>query len=352
MKITTEHLMAAAKKSGQWLVSRQTPMGNYIGEVEPNENGIYSDTHDVGCYYKSTHFLQAVGETRAAAKMVNYLVEHFMSPEGDFFNSPENRTSGSYTPNYCQLYPNMWILRALIGMDWFALADKTLSFLKKYRDPKTGGFYNLVNPPTKVIDSNATGYGIFCQILGGDLESAIQSGDLILRMLKAQPETDRFYLRWTEEAGYETDFSNIPEKHLAYCVIDTKLPKQAYWCWAWPMNGLIQLYCKTQQEKYLKGAIEIFDFLSSCSDDSFHFTTAGKSGWGASLLYRITKDDRYLKKALDQMDFILGAQQSEGFMLGPPAKTYDEQPLRTTYDFTADFSSWLVAASMELADVL
>jgi len=349
MSIKSEDLLAAAKKAGQWFVSRQAEKGNYVGNEKPDGNGIYPDTHDVGCYYKSVHFLNAVGERLAAAKAVNYVVENFMSSEGDFFNTPENRTSGSYTPTYCQLYPNMWIMRALVGMDRYDLSRRVLDFLKKHRDPKTGGFYYSVTPPKKVIDSNATGYGIFIQLLGGDLKSAVQSGELILRMLKEQPESDRFYLRWTEQGGYETDFTGIPEKHLIYCVIDAKKPAQAYWCWGWPMNGLIKLYDRTGRQRYLDGAIEIYDFLASCHENAFHFTTAGKDGWGSSMLYRITGDKRYLKTALSQMEFILDSQQPEGYMLGPGAKSFDDQALRTTYDFTADFSSWLVGVSMELA---
>ena len=349
MTIKSAQLLEAAKKAGQWFVSRQKEKGNYIGIEEPDENGIYADTHDIGCYYKSLHFLNAVGERHAAAKAMNYVVSNFMSSKGDFFNSPQNRTSGSYTPTYCQLYPNMWILRATVGMDRFDLSHRILNFLMKYRDPKTGGFYYSVAPPKKVIDSNATGFGIFCQILGGEVKSAIQTGDLILRMIKEQPETSRFYLRWTEKDGFETEFPGIPEKHLIYCVIEAKEPAQAYWCWGWPMNGLIKLYRQTEEEKYLKGAVEIYEFLASCHESAFHFTTAGKDGWGSSMLYNITGDKRYLKTALSQMEFILDSQQPEGYMLGPGAKSFNDQALRTTYDFTADFSSWLVGASMELA---
>ncbi len=351
MTIKSAHLLAAAKKAGQWFVSRQSEKGNYIGNEKPDKNGIYPDTHDVGCYYKSLHFLNAVGERHAAAKAMNYFVDSFMSPEGDFFNTPENRTSGNYTPTYCQLYPNMWAMRAAVGMERFDLSHKILNFLMKYRDPGTGGFYYSVTPAKKVVDTNATGYGIFCQLLGGELKAAAQSGDLILRMIKEQPETNRFYLRWTAENGYETEFPDIPEKHLMYCVIDAEKPAQAYWGWGWPMNGLIKLYMQTEDEKYLKGAVEIYDFLASCHENAFRFTTAGKDGWGSSMLYRITGDKRYLKTALSQMEFILESQQPEGYMLGPGVKSFDDQALRTTYDFTADFSSWLVGVSMELAEM-
>ena len=102
MKIKCEHLMEAAIKAGQWFVTRQTELGNYIGNEKPDSNGTYTDTHDVGCYYKSLHFLKAVGQSDAAAKALNYVVDSFMADNGDFYNTPESRTSGSSTPTYCQ----------------------------------------------------------------------------------------------------------------------------------------------------------------------------------------------------------------------------------------------------------
>ena len=349
MVIKSEQLLAAAKKAGQWLVSRQMEKGNYIGNEKPDDNGIYPDTHDVGCYYKSVYFLRSVGESVASSKAFNYVIGSFMSEDGDFYNTPEVRTSGSYTPNFCQLYPNMWLMRAAVMMGWYKLDQKILSFLMKYRDPKTGGFYAMVNPATKVIDSNATGLGSLCCLLGGDLEAATQSAEMVLRMIKEQPETDKFYLRWEEGKGYQTDLGEVPDKQKKFYCIDAKKPAQAFWCWAWPMNGLLGLYEYTGQDSFLEGAVEIYNFLTTCHENAFAFTTAGKGGWGSSMLYRMTGDKRYLKTAMSQMEWILNAQHKDGYMLGPGAKNIDDQPLRTTYDYTADFSTWLVGAAIELA---
>ena len=151
---------------------------------------------------------------------------------------------------------------------------------------------------------------------------------------------DTLYMTWPSKAG-------AVERVLA--VIDAAKPAQAYWCWGWPMNGLIKLYGATGEQRYLDGAVRIYDFLAGCHEHAFHFTTAGKDGWGSSMLYRITGDDRYLKTAMSQMEFILSRQHSDGYMLGPDANSFDDQPLRTTYDFTADFGSWLVGVAIELA---
>ncbi len=349
MAIRIEEMIKAARKAGAWLASRQTEKGCYIGNEGPDNEGIYSDTDDLGCYYKSIYSLKIVGETIAAARGMNFVVSRFMSPDGDFFNTETNRTSGSYTPAFCQLYPNMWLMRAAVSMRWYKLYRKILDFLLKYRDSETGGFYATVTPPAKIIDSNATGLGALCCLMGGREKLAVESADYVLKMLEEQPQQkDRLYTRFEDGKGYQTDVKGVEKKALKYYYIDAKEPAQAYWCWAWPMNSLIGIYEFTGEKRFLTGAVKIYDFLASCHPNAFSFQTAGKSGWGSSMLYRITGDKRYLKTALSQMEWIIDHQHKDGYMMGENISSIEEQPLRTTYDFTADFSTWLVDASIEI----
>lgn len=350
MTIKVEDLLKAAQKSTNWLYSRQTEKGNYVGLEQPDENGIYPDTDDLGCYYKSVYCLRIAGQSVAAARGFKHVIERFMTPEGDFMNSPEVRSSGSYAPNYCQLYPNQWLYRAAVAFRWYGLTQKILSFMLKYRDPETGGFYATVNPPTEVIDSNATGLGALCCMLGDRLDLALQSIEQVIKMFEAQPDPTKLYTRWEEGKGLLTEIpDDLPDKKKKFWYIDAKKPEQAYWMWGWPMNGLIGLYDRLGEERYLKYAIRIYDFFAAAHPHAFGYVTAGKCGWGSSMLHRITGDKRYLKTALSQMNFILSSQHKEGYMLGPGAKGLEDQPIRTTYDYTADFSTWLVDASVELA---
>ena len=63
MSISADELLGAARRAGAWLASRQTEKGNYLGNDKPDKNGVYPDTDDISCYYKSTYFMRAVGET-------------------------------------------------------------------------------------------------------------------------------------------------------------------------------------------------------------------------------------------------------------------------------------------------
>ena len=233
-------------------------------------------------------------------------------------------------------------------MRWYGLGKRIVDFMVSLREP-SGGFHSHVSPPSDIMDSCSTSVGAVACLQHQRPQLAIESVDLLLRMLKAQKDPDKMYARWTAGAGLVTDLTGVEEKNYKYCYIDRTKPAQAYWIWAWPMNVMISVYECTGDRKYLDGAISIWEWLAGGHENAFHFTTAGKGGWASARLFRITGDERYLEKCLSQMEFILSRQQSSGWMLGPGTEDFAAQPVRTTYDFTADFTSWLIDCSIELA---
>jgi len=351
MKITSTVLREAGQRAANWLASQQAEQGNYRGLTEPDENGIYPDTDDVGCYYKSVYSLRVAGQDVAAARLMRHMVERYMRQNGDIYTNEQTRSSGSYGPVFCQMYQNSWLARAAAALRWYGLGRKIVDFMVSLRDPETGGFYSHVKPRSEIMDSCATAVGALACLQHQRPELAVESVELLLKMLKAQPDPDRLYCRWTAKQGLLTDLTGVEEKHYKYCFIDRRQGEQAYWVWAWPMNVMIAAYEYTGERRYLDGAISIWEWLASAHEHAFHFTTAGKGGWGSSMLFRITGDGRYLEKCLSQMEFILSCQQASGWMLGPGTKSFQAQPIRTTYDFTADFTSWLIDSSIELAYV-
>ena len=58
--------------------------------------------------------------------------------------------------------------------------------------------------------------------------------------------------------------------------------------------------------------------------------------------YRLTGEKRYLEKSASQMQYILDHQHADGYMLGEGVSDESGQPKRTTFDYTADFASWLI----------
>jgi len=348
-QVKSVQLEEAAKRATAWLAAQQTEMGNYRGKETPDANGVYPDTDDIGCYYKSIYTLRAAGQSVAAARGLAYVVKRFRSPEGDYFNTPTVRSSGSYGPFFCQLYQNAWLMRGAAALYWFGLAQEMLRFMNTQREPEFGGYYTQVNSTTGIMDSNSTAVGAYSCILGGEYAKAKQSCDLLLRMLDNQQDDGILWSRNRKDGTLITDLSDVPEKNWRYVRVSASEPEQAYWIWAWPMNELIAVYELFGEQKYLDGAVKIFDFLAACHPHAFGFTTAGKDAWGAAKLYRITGDKRYLDKSMLQMQYILDHQHADGYMLGEGVKDEDGQARRTTFDYTADFTSWLIDNAAEFA---
>ena len=344
-RIRPEHLIEKGKLGASWLASRQTPQGNYKGIKDMNIDGTYPDTDDICCYYKSAYSLRINGETRAAVKCISYAMKRFMSPEGDFMNSPEVRSGGTYTSNYCQLYPNGWLLRAAMALRWFDVGRRIFAFIHTCRDSQTGGFRSKVGNQSPVVDSNSTAISVLGCMLGGKTGLAIAGGDFLIRMMDSQPDPSRFYLRWLPGEGAIVEY---PEDQVKYYVIDAYQPGQCYWQAGLAMCVLAQLYEFTGEDRFLKGTIRYYDFLVSCHSDVTCTAPAGKVSWGSSLLYRLTKDKRYLTTARKVLEFILDIQQKEGWMLLQGYSSFNEQPIRTTYDNTAEFSCWLADSAIEL----
>lgn len=347
MAVTSRQLEEAAKRAAAWLAAQQTEKGNYRGNEPARADGTFADTDDIGCYYKSIYTLRAAGQSAAAGRMMTYVASRFRSSEGDFFNTPEVRSSGSYGPVFCQLYQNAWLMRGAAALYWFSLARSILAFMNTQREPLSGGYYTHVNSKTGIMDSNSIAVGAYCCLLGGQYELARQSCDLLLRLLAAQKDPGVLWSRCRKDGTLVTDLADVQPKNHRYVRVSAAEPEQAYWIWGWPMNELIAMYELTGERKYLDGAVTVFDFLAGSHPHAFAFTTSGKNAWGAAKLYRLTGDTRYRDRAASQMQYILDHQHRDGYMLGEGVKDESAQPKRTTFDFTADFASWLIDVAAE-----
>ena len=344
----TDRVLEGARRAASWLARCQTERGNYVGRETPNADGIYPDMDDVACYYKSFYFLRVAGEARAAARGLAYVVERFMTPDGDFVNSETLRSSGSYSTRFCHLYPNAFLLCAAVALNWHDLARQMLRPFLATRDPETGGFFGLVTRPCTVLNSDSTALGAFCCLQTGRIDMAVSAGDFLLRLLKEQPDPTRLYGQWEAGTGFVTDADELSETDRKAYYIDGKAPEQFYWLWGWPLVVLVQLYQHTAEERFQEGARDIYRALCSCQADAFGYQTSGKAGWASAMLYRMTGEKHYLRTALSQMEFILSRQHADGYMLSPGAECNEDQPARIGYDFTADFGTWLVDTAVEL----
>lgn len=333
MKTKREPIMDAARRGVSWLISKQ------------NAEGQFGSEDDVNAYYKDAYPLRIAGEPAAAAKCMNYSVKHFMTEEGDFMNSRTQRSAGSYTRYYCQIYPNFWFLRGACALNRFDLAQRIFGFLKTCQDETTGGAYYEVDRKSGLLDSNSTA----CICLGGqmcgDLNVAAKAGDAMLAWAHMQKDPNRYYLRWQPKGALQTGFD---EDKSLYYVVDAEKTGQYYWQVGLPLVALAKLYTVTKDANYLKGAVKIYDFLMSCQPDVVASSPVGKLGWGSAILFNITGDSRYKETNRKITEYIMSKQNPDGYWLAPTYKTVNDQPLRITTDLTGEFSAWLLDFLTEL----
>ena len=234
-RIKPEYLIERGKLGASWLTSKQ------------NDDGTYQNTDDVGCYYKSPFSLTINGSTLTAVKCLSYSMKRYMTPAGDFMDSPEVRTGGTYTVKYCQLYPNGWFLRAAMALRWFDAGRKIFEFMLTCRDTETGGFRSKVGNESPILDSNSTAISVLGCMLSGRGDLAVSGGDFLIRMLKEQPDPGKYYVRWMPGKGFITGYD---AKEAPFYMIDASLPGQFYWQAGLPMCVLAQLYQYTGQERF------------------------------------------------------------------------------------------------------
>lgn len=347
MSITPEQLAEKGKLAASWLASMQSERGTYRGLTEPDADGLYADVEDICCYYKGPQGLAANGQALAATRGLRYVVNRFMTPEGDFRTSVEKRAAGSYTVKYCNLYPAFWLLGATVDLRAYSIARKIFRFMLTCSDERTGGFRSLVGNQSPIVDSNSTAAGLLSCIMGGATERAVGAGDFLIRMIDEQPDPDKYYIRWMPGDGPITEYD---EDVVKFYVISQAEAGQWYFQIGLAMCALAKLYEWTGEERFLAGSVRYFDFLISCHPDTTCTPPTGKTGWGAAILYRLTKDRRYLKTAQAVMEFILGCQQEEGWILQPP-NTCLEDSIRNALDTTGEYCTWMsrVATELELA---
>ena len=344
MTITPAHLFERGRLAAAWLAGRQTASGTYRGLTEPDASGIYPDTEDLCCYYKGPQGLAANGEMLAAARALLHSVERFMTPEGDFRTSPEKRAAGNYAVNYCNLYPNFWLLWGATSLGLTSIAGKILDFMLTCIDSQTGGFRSLVGMQSAVVDSNSTAAGVLGCIMGGRATEAEAAGDFLCRTIDEQPDPASYYTRWMPGQGLITDYEQDAAK---FHVILRDEGGQFYWQAGLAMCALAKLYERTGKTRFLDAAVRYHDYLIACHPDTTSTPPVGKTGWGAAILYRLTRDERYLVTADKVFDWILGTQQPDGWILQPPNRCLDDS-IRNALDTTAEYCTWMSRTATEL----
>lgn len=328
-----EHMIEFAQRGTNWLVSITDEKGR-MGEQE-----------SINAYYKCPYPLRIMGHQATAAQVLSYVVSHFMSKEGDFYESPEKRTSGTYTRFYCNHYPNEWFLRASYACNFFGLASKIQQFLMTSFDEELGAFRSEANNTSPIVDVFSTAMGGFCCMFTGMIEPAERAGQFLIRLLNDQPDATKYYLRWLPGKGFLTEPDQAGREK--FYIIDTKQGGQTYWHLGMPIVTLAKLFEITGKQEYMDNAVRYYDYLMGCHSDVLCSPPSGKLCWGSAVMYRLTKDERYRKTNSQILEYFESLLQKDGH-IEPPGAAPGIAGLELAMNYTGEFSTWFADSAAEI----
>ena len=105
------------------------------------------------------------------------------------------------------------------------------------------------------------------------------------------------------------------------------------WLIGKPMKFLAKLYDYTGDQRYLSGAIQLFDFFHKLDDAKWINLASCKTMWASSELYRHTGERRFAETAEKLLDIICTRQDPAGTWLHELwYKRIEDQPLALNLD--------------------
>lgn len=115
---------------------------NTVGffEAKLETNGSYGkEAKDISAYFKSPMMFIAANNPESARRMLNYIKDNFMQPNGDFSNDEHSK---SIKPEYIEYwsYVNGWILRAANMLDMADISKPAYQYLTQFHAGKNAGF--------------------------------------------------------------------------------------------------------------------------------------------------------------------------------------------------------------------
>jgi hypothetical protein len=332
--IDSKRLRAAARRGIDWVVGQQ------------REDGSFGDPQDgIGAYYKTPYALAVAGCHREAQRLIDWAARHHFTPAGDF-RAPERKARESFHETW-PVYANAWLVQGAHRLGRWDLALRGGGFLLRYQTP-SGGFYAL-DRKTPFLEPVCTSWGGLAMLATGRIAPARRAGDLLVRLVAAQPDPGRFYFRMDVEGRLLTE---VPAGSELFYYVDAALPKQIYFNPGIALIYLAHLYRATGEKRYLDAGGAIFHFTQRCADDVYRFPPSGKLGLGCALLYALTGLPDARRAAVCVGDYLVETQTAEGFWRLPEEKLYASIQNKESVDIYLDLCSEFSTFLMEMASFI
>lgn len=284
-------------------------------------------------WYRFPWALAVSGETAAANAVLSWIERTGLGPDGQFhggidWNASANRTTNTY-PETILAY-GAWLMRR------FDIANISMSYATRYRDPTTGGIF-MTRERTAAGDPQllfpTAQFGMSAVITGND-DLAFEAGDWFIRLRDAQPELpDRLYTIWTSE-GLLTDLrDDIDRRHI---VQEAQQPLQLFYNGGIAAAFLTQLFMESGEGTWLDYARSFQQFSIDACPEQFETKQVCKSAWGSGLLYLATGDATYLPWIARMGEWFANGQEMDGGWSNTKALEPDP-PLRHRLEISAEF---------------
>jgi hypothetical protein len=332
--LTHQRFADAARRGVAWIEAQQRTDGSFC---HPDDG--------VGGYYKVPYALALAGHQRQALQLLAWVSRHHVTAEGDF-RAPQ-RKAREPAHDAWPVYANAWLIQGAHRVGRWDLSQAGAAFLLANQNP-AGGFL-AIDGDSRYLEPVCTAWGGLALLATGHVAAACHAGDLLVRLVAAQPSADRFYYRMEPSGDLIT---SVPAGQALSYVVDATQRKQIYFNPGIALICLAYLYRATKREAYLRAANDIFLFAERCADDVYRFPPSGKLGMGCALLYALTGNLAARRAAEAVGDYLLDTQQPEGFWRLPDEKAYaavvDKDGAEVRLDLTAEFCAFLTEMSFYL----
>jgi len=313
----------SADAAMNWLLGQQREDGSFGPHID-----------DLASYYKSPYLFYISGRSDAAVRLLAYLKQAFMRPDGDFMTSGDKKSANGAFVEYWA-YTNAWIALAAQKMGRFDIAWPAYRYLRSFHHAKQGGFTTrrpYAEQAPNIVDVLTTAHLGLAALYFGEIDKAIRAGKLLQRFIIVQPDpASGFYLRMDDDGNLITDYA--PDAALFHRVSATQ-PQQAYFMIGYPIGYLGKLHMATGTAEYLDAAIRYLDFAMACHDSIRSFHYSHKVAWAAAVIAGLTGERKYSEFSQSIADYLIGIQDASGAWM-------IDQPAHTSYDQTAEIAIWL-----------
>lgn len=334
MHSSIAQLTASARRGVAWILAQQ------------HENGAFCAPEDgIGSYYKVPSALAMAGEWRAAHRLLTWVADHHLTPDGDF-RAPERKAHEPLHEAW-PAYANAWLIQGAHRVGRWDLSQKGMTYLARWQAPQ-GGYYAL-DGDRKFLEPVGMAWGGLAALTTGHCTAAQLAGDRLVHLVALQPDLTRFYYRMDDTGKLLTD---VPAGAALNYYVDAGKTKQIYYNPGIALIFLCHLYRATGAERYLQAARVIFAFTNRCAADVHRFPPSGKLGLGCALLYALTGDIQAQAAALAVGAYLVETQGRDGVWRLPDEEPYASLKQRESFDVLLDITAEFTTFQLEMAALL